>query len=165
MKVLTDHHVSAEFAERLADALGTVVRRTYDEGWFRLDNGALQRAALQRGYTHMVTYDKSMADDHEPQLPVLAVDDPNDDRYLEFGDGRSPAAKRQRTLTVVSAVARTLLESPPQENGYYAVLAAGLEPSKKLLRIARGHHKQQPDYEANKQRHIRDQQAKARPCR
>ena len=43
MKVLTDHHVSAEFAERLADALGTVVKRTYDEGWFRLDNGAQAR--------------------------------------------------------------------------------------------------------------------------
>ena len=43
MKVLTDHHISAEFAERLADALGTVVKRTYDEGWFRLDNGAQAR--------------------------------------------------------------------------------------------------------------------------
>ena len=74
-------------------------------------------------------------------------------------------AERQRMLTVVSAVARMLLESPPQESGYYAVLVTGLAPSKKLLRIARGHHQQQPDYEANKPRHIRDQQAKARPCR
>ena len=77
MKVLLDANVAREFEALLTDALeDTDVVHSVDLGWERKHNGELQQAGLAAGFTHLVTHDKSMADEHYPHLPVLALDDP-----------------------------------------------------------------------------------------
>lgn len=70
MKVLADVNVGGEFRERLANALGSpnAVSHAVAEGWGDLENGDLQKEAKAAGFTHLVTYDKSMADKHVPRI-------------------------------------------------------------------------------------------------
>ena len=42
-----------------------------------MENGDLQKEVKAAGFTHLVTYDKSMADKHVPHMPVLAIDNPS----------------------------------------------------------------------------------------
>ena len=60
----------------------------------RKHNGELQQAGLAAGFTHLVTHDKSMADEHHPHMPVLALDDPG-----QGEDGRSqPVDRNSRSI-------------------------------------------------------------------
>ena len=76
MKVLLDANVSYELQEYLVDALGhdIHVAHTIRLGWRKKSNGKLQDAAVAAGYTVLVTHDKSMAERHEPKMPVIVVD-------------------------------------------------------------------------------------------
>ena len=79
MKVLLDAHVGHLFRERLSNALGLpdCVYRAADFGWATLQNGALQKMASADGFTHLITYDKDMANKHPPHIPVIATDNPS----------------------------------------------------------------------------------------
>lgn len=161
MKVLVDQHVSGSFQAHLAEGIGVDVKHASAEGWSDLGNGALQEVAIAKGYTHLVSYDKDMANKHPPHMPVLLVDDPNDERYHNAPDDKTNEALEFRTLLTASAVARCLVESPRMAKDYHAVLVEGLPASKALKLVAQRRHKQHPDYKANLKRHIAEQRAKS----
>ena len=162
MKVLVDQHVSGSFQAHLADGTGVDVKHASDEGWSDLDNGLLQEVAIAESYTHLVSYDKDMANRHPPHMPVLLVDDPNDERYHIAPDDKTSEALERRTVLTASAVARCLVETPPMARDYHAILVEGLPASKALKLVAQRRHKQHPDYETNLKRHIAEQRAKGR---
>ena len=162
MKVLVDQHVSGSFQAHLADSTGANVRHASEEGWSNLGNGRLQEAAVAKGYTHLVSYDKDMANRHPPRMPVLLVDDPNDERYHIAPDDRTNEALERRTRLTASAAARLLNEATPMARDYHAVLVEGLPASRALTLVAQHRHRQHPEYEANLQRHIARQRAKSR---
>lgn len=150
MKLLTDADTSPLFTDMLADATGVWVKHVRDEGWEGKENGELQGLASERGYTHLVTFDKDMADAHEPSMPVVVVDDPNDDRFQAIDDTEEGYTIRLRRTA--SAIGKFLREAPDLEIGYHAVLVEGLNPSRKIRRISRNEHDQHPDREENRQR-------------
>ena len=79
MKVLLDAHVGHLFSRGISDALGLPggVCRAADFGWATFRNGALQETAFADGFTHLITYDKDMANKHPPHMPVIATDNPS----------------------------------------------------------------------------------------
>ena len=79
MKVLLDAHVGHLFFRGISDALGLpdCVCRAADFGWATFRNGALQETAFADGSTHLITYDKDMANKHPPHMPVIATDNPS----------------------------------------------------------------------------------------
>ena len=165
MKVLVDQHVSGSFQAHLGDNTGADVRHASQEGWSDLGNGRLQEVAVAKGYTHLVSYDKDMANRHPPRMPVLLVDDPNDERYHIAPDDKTNEALERRTrltASAASAAARLLNEAAPMARDYHAVLVEGLPASRALTLVAQRRHRQHPDYEANLKRHIAEQRAKSR---
>ena len=122
----------------------------------------VQEVAVAKGYTHLVSYDKDMANRHPPRMPVLLVDDPNDERYHIAPDDRTNEALERRTRLTASAAARLLNEAAPMARDYHAVLVEGLPASRVLTLVAQHRHRQHPEYEANLQRHIARQRAKSR---
>ena len=164
MKLLLDMHVSLEFKSCLIDALGPGhdVHRAYDMGWDTKENGVLQQAAKDAGYSHLVTYDKAMADEHPHHLPVLTLDNPSHgEEGREPGDMTADEV-RQMTIASATATARKLIQEPSLEPGYHGVAVPGYEPRKALRRILEGKHKQHPDYEVNLQRYVQELRAKSR---
>ena len=164
MKVLTDVNVGGKFREHLAEAIGSpdVVSHAVAEGWGDMGNGDLQKVAKAAGFTHLVTYDKSMADKHAPHMPVLAIDNPSHGE-----EGRTPGDMSgdeigRMTFAAAAAVADRLTRDPPMRPGYYGVAIPGYRPRTQLQRILDEEHKQHPDYEANRKRWIREQQAKSK---
>ena len=161
LKVLLDVNVSREFGMYLADAIGLdAVFHSVDEGWHMLENGSLQRAAVAKDYTHLVTHDTDMAQKHAAHMPVIAIDNP------DHGDmGRehwlSDDQIREHRMALAMAVGDELLDRPPLRHDYYAVRTPGCRPRKALQRILDGRHRQSPDHERNRQRRIAEQQAKA----
>ena len=161
LKVLLDVNVSREFGMFLGDAIGLdAVFHSVDEGWHLLENGNLQKAAVAKDYTHLVTHDTDMAQKHTAHMPVIAVDNP------DHGDmGRehwlSDDQIRKYRMSLAVAVGDELLDRPPSRHDYHAVRTRGCRPSKALQRILDGRHRQSPDHEGNRQRYIAEQQTKA----
>ena len=159
--MLDDQHMSRSFQEHLADGTGAIVMHAHDEGWSKLHNGRLQEVAVANDYTHLVTCDKRMANAHPPRMPVLVVDDPNDERYRATPAGKSAEALERRTRLTAAAAARYLVESPQLAKDYHAILVETLPASNGLNLVAKRRHKQHPNYGANLKHHIAEQRAKA----
>lgn len=164
MKVLADVNVGGEFRERLANAIGSpnAVSHAVTEGWGDLENGDLQKEAKAAGFTHLVTYDKSMADKHVPHMPVLAIDNPSHGEEGRTPGDMSDDEVMRMTVAAAEAVGDRLTRDPPMRPGYYGVAIPGYKPRTQLQRILDGEHKQHPDYEANRERWIREQRAKSK---
>lgn len=58
----------------------------------------LQRAASAGGFTHLITYDKDMANKHPPHIPVIATDNPS----------HGNAGREQGVLRLAPSVKATL---------------------------------------------------------
>ena len=160
-------HVGLDFKACLIDALGPHhdVHRAYDMGWDTKENGVLQQAAKDAGYSHVVTYDKAMADEHPHHLPVLTLDNPSHgEEGREPGDMTADEV-RQMTIASAEAVAHKLIHEPSLESGYDGVPVPGYKPRKALRRILEGKHRRHPDYEANRQHYINEQRTKSRSRR
>ena len=135
MKVVVDEDTGKTFAQALRDLLepeGATVARSVDVGWRGKKNGELLALAQAHGYTHLVSSDKMMAEEHQPSIPVLLVD-------------QMANADVERIRRTALAVAGLLFDKPPTKAGYYAVFVDGYEPEKRLQRIAEGEHKMSPE--------------------
>ena len=146
MKVLLDANVSREFEALLTDALeDTDVVHSVDLGWERKHNGELQQAGLAAGFTHLVTHDKSMADEHYPHLPVLALDDPGQGEDGRRPDDLSPDEVRAMHIASAQATADVLCRDPPSQPGYYGIVVPDYKPRKALQRIIDGEFRMNPN--------------------
>jgi len=135
LKVVVDEDTGKTFALALRGRLepeGATVSRSVELGWGGKKNGELLPLALAAGYTHLVSSDKQMAEEREPPIPVLLVD-------------QMANADTERIRRTALAVARLLLDNAPTKAGYYAVFVDGYEPERRLRRIAEGRHKMSPE--------------------
>ena len=131
MKVVVDEDTGKTFARALRDLLepeGVTVARSVEVGWRGKKNGELLALARAPGYTHLVSSDKMMAEEHQPLIPVLLVD-------------QMANADIERIRRTALAVAGLLFDNAPTKAGYYAVFVEGYEPEKRLRRVAEGEHK------------------------
>ena len=166
MKVLLDAHVGHLFRESLSDALGLpdCVYRAADFGWATLRNGALQKAASAGGFTHLITYDKDMANKHPPHIPVIATDNPSHGNAGREQGVLSLETIRTYTVSAATAIAERLLRDPPTRAGYFGIPIPGCKSSAALQLIINECHKQHPDHKANRRRlAIARQAAKKEP--
>ena len=121
VNVLADVHVGSALRAHLSDMLessGSAVSHAVAEGWADKQNGVLQKLAKAAGFTHLLTYDKNMADEHEPHMPVLVTDNPSHGE-----EGRVPGDMSEReiermTLAAAAAVGERLNHDPPTQDGY-----------------------------------------------
>ena len=135
MKIVVDEDTGKTFAQALKDILEPEVAtaaRSVDIGWGGKKNGELLALAQAHGYTHLVSSDKMMAEEHQPSIPVLLVD-------------QMANADVERIRRTALAVAGLLFDNAPTKTGYYAVFVEGYEPEKRLRRIAEGRHKMSPE--------------------
>ena len=135
MKIVVDEDTGKTFAQALKDILepeGATAARSVDIGWGGKKNGELLALAQAHGYTHLVSSDKMMAEEHQPSIPVLLVD-------------QMANADVERIRRTALAVAGLLFDNAPTKTGYYAVFVEGYEPEKRLRRIAEGRHKMSPE--------------------
>lgn len=75
--LLADQHVPNELVEITKDTLageGIAVSSVNLLGWEGMQNGRLHVRAKQQGYDVMFTFDKAMADETAPLMPVLVMD-------------------------------------------------------------------------------------------
>ena len=137
-------NVSPSFGDNLRSMLQEVdVARATDEDLDKHENGELQLAALELGYTHMVSYDKRMASDHPPHMPVLLLDDPKQG----FADSPPSSPDELETRLVASAKATAeILQGPTLAVRYHGVAVPGYKPHRNLRRVLEGKHRTHPDY-------------------
>ena len=161
MKVLLDAHVGRLFGESLNDALGLpdCVYRAANFGWATLRNGALQRTASAEGFTHLITYDKDMANKHPPHMPVIATDNPSHGNEGREQGTLSLETIRGYTVSAAAAIAERLLRYPPTRAGYFGVSIPDCKPSAALQLIINECHRQHPDHKANRRRQAMARQA------
>ena len=129
-KVLVDENLYIESGDdrrRLEDE-GVFLFTTVDVGLTHTENGALQDAAVGKGFHALVTFDKRMADQTLARLPVLVLD--------ERSMSQSPAAF---AVLVDVLVARDFHESD-----YYPVAVSDETPSPRLREIAAGLYRTNP---------------------
>lgn len=152
LKVLLDVNVSRELGAFLVEALGLetdAVAHAVDEGWKLLDNGALQAAAVDKDYTHLVTQDTAMAQRHAALMPVIAIDNPDHGNMgREHNLPSDVIVKHRRSLAI--AIGDELLHNTHRRHDYHAVPTPGCVPSVALQRIIDGRHKQGPGHERNR---------------
>lgn len=116
MKVLLDAHVGHLFRESLSNALGLpdCVYRAADFGWATLQNGALQKMASADGFTHLITYDKDMANKHPPHIDwrwrvrLLGEAHRTGTEVDMAAEVREPSFHRENTGGSIGAAARRL---------------------------------------------------------
>ena len=135
MKVLVDEDTGSVFAELLKERLapqGTDVFRVVDMGWSGTENGDLVILAVRHGFTHLMSCDKRMAEDHAPVMSVLVVD------QMKKTDVDRAAAQRPPWPICC-------FTKPPTNAEYYGILVDGYEPNPKLARIGKGQHRMQSD--------------------
>ena len=123
LKVLLDVNVSRELGAFLVEALGLetdAVAHAVDEGWKLLDNGALQAAAVDKDYTHLVTQDTAMAQRHAALMPVIAIDNPDHGNMgREHNLPSDVIVKHRRSLAI--AIGDELLHNTHRRHDYHAV--------------------------------------------
>lgn len=142
MKVLADEDVGVFFVTLLKQRLdpeGIDVVRVANMGWDGTPNGSLALMAVRDGFTHLVSFDKRMAEDRPPVMPVLLVD-------------KMGKAEVDRARASAFAVAERLIHEPPSQPGYYGVSVEGYEPTKRLVRVLEGLHKMHPNHIALRER-------------
>ena len=130
MKVIADENVDDSFVEdaRLPFAdEGILLSSVALMQWRQSENGALQALALDHGFQVMFTFDKAMADQTEPVLPVLVFD---------RGAVRLP--------TFRSVLADVLVAQEYDEPDYYPVLVPEMAPGFVLRKLAAGLYAQNP---------------------
>lgn len=74
MKVLFDHNVDRRFRNHLP---GDVIRTTREQGWEKLANGTLIRAAAVAGFEVLISVDKKLEHEQNLQtlpLPIVVID-------------------------------------------------------------------------------------------
>ena len=98
-------------------------------------------------------------------MPVLQVDNPKHGEEGREPDELTEAEISRMTVATASALAARLTNDPPMNVDYHGIEVPGYRPRKALQLIIDGKHEQHPDYEANRQRHIREQRAKSRTVR
>ena len=97
-------------------------------GWEGMQNGTLHSRAKNEGYEVIFTFDKAMADETTPLMPVLVLD----------------------LVTVVEmreaskAITDVLLGDEISESDYYALALPSAAPSQGLIHIAAGLYGQNP---------------------
>ena len=167
MKVLLDAHVGHLFRQSINDALGLpdCVYRAADFGWATLQNGALQKTASADGFTHLITYDKDMANKHPPHMPVIATDNPSHGNEGREQGVLSLETIRRYTMSAAAAIAERLLCDPPTGAGYFGIPIPGCEPSAALKLIINECHWQHPDHKANRRRLAMARQAAEREAK
>ena len=128
MKVLVDECVVTLLVDRLNELLAPdgVVDHMLDVGQGQ-QNGELLAMAVAKGYTHLVTEDKAMADARPPTVPVLVIDELN-------------RADEDRIRATARAVAMKI-DDEPLAVKFHAVLVEGYTPTRRLQRIARERHR------------------------
>ena len=165
VNVLADVHVGSVLRAHLSNLLespGSAVSHAVAEGWADKQNGVLQKLAKAAGFTHLLTYDKNMADQHEPHIPVLVTDNPSHGEEGRVPGDMSKREIERMTLAAATAVGDRLNQDPPTRDGYYGIAIPGYSPRAQLQRIIDGKHKQHPDYEANREQWMRKQRAKSK---
>ena len=165
LSVLADVHVGSLLRAQLSEVLeppDAVVSYAAAEGWADRQNGVLQQLAKAAGFTHLLTYDKNMADKHEPHIPVLVIDNPSHGEEGRVPGDMSKREIERMTLAAAAAVGDRLNRDPPTRDGYYGIAIPGYRPRIQLQRIIDGKHKQHPNYDANRERWIREQRARSK---
>lgn len=74
MKILFDHNVDRRFRSQLP---GHEIRTTRENGWDKLENGALLKAAAAGGFEAFLSVDKKLEHEQNLQtlpLPVIVID-------------------------------------------------------------------------------------------
>ena len=130
MKVIADENIDDSFVEDAKVALaanGIILSSVALMQWRQSENGALQALAVDHGFQAMFTFDKAMADQTEPVLPVLVFD---------RGAVKLP--------TFRSVLADVLVAEEYEEPAYYPVMVPHMAPGFVLRTIAAGLYAQNP---------------------
>ena len=128
---LADQHVPDELVEITKDTLageGMAVSSVNLLGWEGMQNGRLHVRAKQQGYDVMFTFDKAMADETAPLMPVLVMD-------------LVTAPEMREASNVIADVLRG---GEIGESDYYALALPSAAPSPGLIHIAAGLYGQNP---------------------
>ena len=124
MKVIADENIDDSFVEDAKVALaddGIFLSSVALMQWRQTENGALQALAVDHGFQVMFTFDKAMADQTEPVLPVLVFD---------------RVAVKVPTFRAV--LADVLVAREYDEPDYYPVMVPDMAPGFVLRKIAAG---------------------------
>ena len=129
-KVLVDENLSIPKDEHRLRLLnkGVALVTVADVDLKSTANGELQSAAYDMGFGALMTFDKMMADETRPRLPVLVFDEVSMEKIDD-------------TFNVLVDV---LVSGELGEPDYYPVLVAGVEPTSKLRELAAGIYRQNP---------------------
>ena len=130
MKVLADENIDDSFVEIAKVALagdGILLSSVALMEWRQSENGALQALAVDHGFDVMFTFDKAMADQTQPVLPVLVFD---------RGVVKLP--------TFHAVLADVLVAREYDEPDYYPVMVPDMVPGFVLRKIAAGLYAQNP---------------------
>ena len=117
--------------------------------WGDLTNGKLQEIAVEDGYTHMVSYDLSMADKHPAALPVILADDPAKTTKKKPRSASERQATQAAVLRQAAVVMDAVRGGTVNAIGYHGIRTPGLRTSSKLRRILRCEHYQHPQHQEN----------------
>ena len=129
--LFADQHMPDELVEITKDMLareGIAVSSVNLLGWEVTQNGRLHIRAKREGYEVMFTFDKAMADEIMPLMPVLVLD-------LVTAPEMREASK---------AIADALLGDEIRELDYHALALPSADPSPGLIHIAAGLYGQNP---------------------
>ena len=123
--LIADQHVPDAFVAIIRDILaGEDIGVTSVNllRWHGTSNGVLQERAVNRGHRAIFTFDKAMADETEPRMPVLVLD----------------AVELTRERTAAQVLGDVLNAHGFDEPDYYPVLMPWARPTYPLRVIAEG---------------------------